>query len=283
MKTILVILFLPLALALNPSQSNTDDIKLYRDAKMAKKIKDYDEAAKLYGKLYREYPDSNFAAHSRFYNAYCLERAGQWAKALKAYKEALEADPKSRHADDMLYSIISLSKKLRISKESKDFDFLIHQMNRAKGDVKYVIAYSLAKLDFKVAHDTLMEGLKKAKSKHIRTKIRLLILAKGSKADKEKLPETEQKVRSNISGRILHVSIFGKSSEEPYVKVNVPVAFALALFNNLPPHILQELEKDAKFDLRNIFESLNHLEKNANILEIKLPESGDHIRIWIEG
>lgn len=253
------------------------DEKLFMEAKILIFDKEWKKAQDKLEQLIEEYPDSSWVSQAVFYRAKCLkEQKGQERDALKAYQEYLERGDRNKSLIiDAEADIIELAFELYKQGRRSYLSEIEERLTHSDRVVRYVAAIVLSQVEDKKtaaqAVPVLEEIIQKEKDEDLKDRAKIALL----RIDPEALKDLEEE-RPERKALVLKIRAWkdGKLT----LRINIPWALADLAFGSMSEEEKAELRKEG-YDLDTITKTLM---EGGGFIEIRNPEEGTVIKIWIE-
>ncbi|NOY59871.1 MAG: GWxTD domain-containing protein [Calditrichaeota bacterium] len=121
--------------------------RMYESAKQRTVAQDWKQAARLYEKMIRKYPDSRYDDEAKFWVGYCLEKEdGRQEEAFQTFDELVKKRPDSPWADDAVFNQISLAESFVRKGDEKYRPFLKDQLANDDPRIRHQAALALGRL-----------------------------------------------------------------------------------------------------------------------------------------
>jgi hypothetical protein len=225
------------------------------------------------------------AATAAYQVARCSESLGEQERALSEYTAFLARKPADRTlVEEAKTSRVGLAARLYKAGQRQHLPLLRQALTDPSKTVQYYAAFQMAGLGGDVgqpAVPVLKRILADEKDADLVDRARLYLLRLDPEASSEAQPGPgASPTRSGGSqARWFRMRIYEERSAEPTVSINVPMALADLVFDNLPDVARDELRKEG-LDAEKFWTRLRKLGP-TEIVEIK-GEDGELIKIWLE-
>ncbi len=253
------------------------DEKLFQEAKILIFDKEWKKAQEKLEQIMDEYPDSRWFSQAVFYRAKCLKEQGDKERdALRAYQDFLKRKDRSRSLNEEAETdIIEVAYKLYQKGRKSYLSEIEERLTHSNRVVRYVAAIVLSQVKDKKtaakAVPVLEEIIQKEKDDELRDRAKIALL----RIDPDALKDLEEEMPERRS-RLLKIRAWkdGKLT----LKINIPWALADLAFGSMSEEERAEL-REKGYDLETITKTLM---VEGGIIEIRNPEEGTVIKIWIE-